>query len=420
MPQVQTTGFQPLAATLPGPHYGKERGAVQRALRDGVAEALDVEAKGHGVHGLAVSIRDRLAAAGTGNEAVSGVMETIQRALDDVATKLAAQGVSQDQIDAGVTRFRNKLARELSEMAGSGDVPADQGATEKSAIAAREVVRERFSLDVTTAEGDKITIRFKSLNVTKLAAAQVSRDGVTATAVEANVISRGRFQVAVDGDLNEAERLGLANLLDKADDIATDFFGGDVQAAFSAAARVSLDSEALSAFDLKLSYSRSLAAAQAYASNAKPGSQPVVEKPIVDKPVLEQPKSPVTTDPVISSPQTETAAPASAIASSDLTPVGETTQTAPETPPAIEGTATSAAVAHNTAKMASALETITQFAKDVLERLDSEDESKAAKFSLRWKVEFMIKAFGSVALTPIEQKAADALGIALDANQPGA
>jgi hypothetical protein len=32
----------------------------------------------------------------------------------------------------------------------------------------------------------------------------------------------------------------------------------------------------------------------------------------------------------------------------------------------------------------------------------------------------MIKAFGSVALTPIEQKAADALGIALDANQPGA
>jgi hypothetical protein len=29
-------------------------------------------------------------------------------------------------------------------------------------------------------------------------------------------------------------------------------------------------------------------------------------------------------------------------------------------------------------------------------------------------VEFLIKAFGSVALTPIEQKAADALGIALD------
>ncbi len=338
-------------------------------------------------------------------------METIQRALDDVATKLTAQGVSQDQIDAGVARFRNKLARELSEMAGSGEAPvAEQAAGEKRAIAAREVVRERFSLDVTTAEGDKVSIRFKTLNVTELAAAQVSRDGATATAVEANVISRGRFQVAVDGDLNKAERTAIANLLDKVDDIATDFFGGDVQAAFSAAARVSLDSEALSAFDLKLSYSRSLAAVQTYANNAKLGSQPVVE----------QPKSPATSDPVKVPAQTEAPAPAAAIASSDLPPATETTQVAPDAAPASEGTAVSAAVAHNAAKTASALETITRFAKDVLERLDQDDESKATKFSLRWKVEFMIKAFGSVALTPVEQKAADALGIALDAQNPGA
>lgn len=410
MPQVQTTGFQPLAATLPGPHHGKERGAVQRALRDGVAEALGVNAKGHGVHGLAVSIRDKLATAGTGNEAVSGVMETIQRALDDVATKLAAQGVSQDQVDAGVARFRNKLARELSEMAGGGEAPAaDPAATEKSAIAAREVVRERFSLDVTTSEGDKVSIRFKSLNVTELAAAQVSHDGATATAVEANVISRGRFQVAVEGDLNESERTAIANLLDKVDDIATDFFGGDVQAAFSAAARVSLDSEALSAFDLKLSYSRSLAAVQTYANNARLGSQPA------ELPNPAEPAELVTLPAATDSP-----APAAAIASPDLPAAVETTQAEPVTPPASEGTPVSAAVAHNAAKAASAIETITQFAKDVLERLDQDDESKATKFSLRWKVEFMIKAFGSVALTPVEQKAADALGIALDAQNPGA
>lgn len=405
MHQVHTSGFQPLAATLPGPHQGKERGAVQRALREGVAGALGVEAKGHGVHGLAISIRDMLASSGTGNEAVSGVMATIQRALDDVAGKLAAQGVSQEQIDAGVARFGHKLARELSEMAGSSAV-APSEAREMSAIAAREVVRERFSLDITTAEGDKVSIRFKSLGVTELAAAQVSRDGVTATAVEANVISRGRFQVVVDGNLNEAERTAIADLLDKVDDIANDFFGGDVQAAFSAAARVSLDSEALSAFDLRLSYSRSLAAAQAYASNAKPGSQPVVE----------QPKPAATTEPVTLPAQAEAAAPA--IASPELPAATETTQALPDAAPASEGTATSAAVAHDTARTVSAIETITRFAKDVLERLDKDDETNATRFSLRWKVEFMIKAFGSVALTPIEQKAAEALGIALDGQVP--
>jgi hypothetical protein len=88
--------------------------------------------------------------------------------------------------------------------------------------------------------------------------------------------------------------------------------------------------------------------------------------------------------------------------------------------PAIEGTATSAAAAQSTAKMSSALQAITRFAKDVLERLDEAGDSKATKFSLRWKVEFLVKAFGSVALTPVEQKAADALGIALDAQHPGA
>jgi hypothetical protein len=408
MPHVQTTGFKPLAATLPGPHQGKERGAVQRALRDGVAEALGVEAKGLGIHGLALSIRDKLAVAGVGHDAVSSVGETIQRALDDVAGKLAAQGVSQDQIDAGVARFRDKLARELGEMAG-GAAPVADPAAEKSAVelslAAREVVRERFSLDVTTTEGDKVSIRFKALNVTELAAAQVSRDGGTSAAVEANVISRGRFQVAVEGNLNEAERAAIANLLDKVDDVASDFFAGDVQAAFSAAARVGLDSEALSAFDLKLSYSRSLAAAQTYASNAKLGSQPLAD---LSQPVESTPGTPPA--------QPEASTPA-AVASS-LPAAVETTRALPDAAPASEGTATSAAVAHEAAKAASAIETITRFAQDVLERLDHDDESTATKFSLRWKVEFMIKAFGSVALTPVEQKAADALGIALEGKLP--
>jgi hypothetical protein len=75
-------------------------------------------------------------------------------------------------------------------------------------------------------------------------------------------------------------------------------------------------------------------------------------------------------------------------------------------------------VRHNAGLAASARETITGFTKDILERLDQDDESDAAKFSLRWKVEFLIKGFGSVALSPTERAAADALGIALDGELP--
>lgn len=411
MSHVQSACFQPLSAQLQGSGHGDR--AVQRALRDGVADALDLEARGRGVHGLAVAILEKFAAANAGPEAVSSVLETIDRALDDVAGKLAAQGVSQEQIDAGIERFSNKLAREIGELAGSS--PAPSTTLEKSAIAAREVVRERFSLDVLTAEGDKVSIRFKTLNVTEVAAAQVSDGTNTATAVEGSVISRGRFKVEVNGNLNDAERAAIGDLLDKVDDIAADFFGGDVQEAFAAAGRVSLDAGALSAFDLKLSYSRSGAAVKTYASTAQLGSAPVAQPapapaipPAASAPAVTPASStsPTTSDPVT--------LPAVTAAVAEVKPAPNEAAT----PPAVEGTPTSTAVAQNTAKMSSALQTITSFAKDVLERLDEAGDSKAPKFSLRWKVEFLVKAFGSVALTPVEQKAADALGIALDGRSP--
>ena len=345
MPHVQTTGFERLSTALQGAGHARDR-ALQRTLRDSVADALGVTAKGHGIHGLAVSIRDKLAASGAGTDAVPAVMETINRALDDAATKLAAQGVSRDDIDAGLARFRNKLAQEVAELAGS-NASDDATTTERSAIAAREEVRERFSLDVLTSEGDKVSIRFKSLNVTEVSGATVANGSDSVTKFEASVILRGRFQVQVDGDLNDAERTAIANLLDQVDDIATDFFGGDVQAAFAAAARVGLESEALSAFDLKLSYSRSLAAVKTYASNAQLGDAATQSKPDVPA-----------TDPV--NLPAETAAPSNSapdapalVSESAVEPT-----TDPVTPPAIEGTPTSAAVAHNAAKASSAIETV--------------------------------------------------------------
>jgi hypothetical protein len=236
----------------------------------------------------------------------------------------------------------------------------------------------------------------------------VSRDGATALAVEASVISRGRFKVEVDGDLNDAERTAIANLLDKVDDIAADFLGGDVEAAFAAAARVGLESDALSAFDLKLAYSRSLAAAQAYAGNARPGTQPgPAPAPAQPTDVTSRPVEPVTLPAETQAPVTSPPAPVAVVEAPVI-----------DAAPAIEGTPAAPAAATQTARMASALETITQFSRDVLERLDKDDDTDATKFSLRWKVEFLIRAFGSVALTPIEQKAADALGISLEARTP--
>jgi len=400
MPHVQSTGFKPAFPSLGNEDSHRSLRLVQKTLRDGIADALDIDAKGRGLQSLAVAIRDKFS--GAGPDAVPSMLETIDRALDDAAGKLAAQGVSQEQIDAGVARFKNRLAREIDALAGNDMAPKPATDATKTAIAARQEVRERFSMDILTAEGDRVSIRFKSLNATEVAAAQVSRDGATSTAVEANVISRGRFKLEVKGNLNESEKAAIGSLLEKVDGIAQDFFGGDVEAAFAAASRVGLESDALAAFDVRMSYSKKTAVA-AYTNNAKLTDDVVAAPAPAQKPTPELPATkPVDT-------------PTSAVAAAtQVKPVTESTEAVPAT----DTVATTPAVAAETVKAASARDTILSFAKSVLERLEDNKESDAAKFSLRWKVEFMMKAFGSVALSPAEKAAADALGVTLDAPKP--
>lgn len=350
---------------------------LQRSLRASVSEALDVRRKGHGLHGMVLAIRDSLAQGKSADELAT----KIDTALDAASKHLAELGYSQDEIDTAVARFRDRLSHEI-------DAVSSTSAAQSVAVAAaaREVTRERFSLDVLTAEGDRVSIRFKSLSVTEVAAAQVSDAESTSTAVQASVISRGRFKVEVDGDLNAAERAAIGDLLDEVDDVAQDFFGGDVQAAFAAASRVGLDSDALSAFSLRLSYSRSVAV-QAYAKTAAIGAPATPATP-----------APAPTVPAPSVSASTPAAPSQVADVATPAPVVDSTDT-----PATDAP--------------SARQTIASFTKDVLARLASAGDNSPVKFSMRWKVEFLISAISSV--TPAQdaaaQSAVSALGDSLSA-----
>jgi hypothetical protein len=371
------------AASVCNPGSDGQR-ELQRALRASVSEALDVRRRGHGLQGMVHAIRDSLARGDDANELAA----KIDTALDAASKHLAEQGYDQDQIDAAVSRFRDRLAREIDAIAGQGSMGAS-GTAQRVAVAeaSREVKRERFSLDILTAEGDRVSIRFKSLTVTDVAAAQVSDGQNTSTAVQASVISRGRFKVEVDGDLNEAERAAMGDLLDKVDDIAEDFFGGDVQEAFAAAARVGLDSDALSAFSLRLSYSKSTAmAAKAYATTAALTDAPSAPA----TPVVPAASKPVTTDPVAPTKVADVVA----------TPVATDTTTAPVPAPLPD--------------VPSARQTIASFTKDVLAKLSTAGENGVVRLSMRWKVDFLLTAIESVSKTPTQQAATNALGQALD------
>src|SRR3954467_5989022 len=82
---------------------------LQRTLRASVSQALDVRRQGHGLHGMVLAIRDAL----TSGDEADELAAKVDGALDAASKHLAEQGYSQDEIDAAVSRFRDRLAREI-------------------------------------------------------------------------------------------------------------------------------------------------------------------------------------------------------------------------------------------------------------------------------------------------------------------
>src|ERR1043165_369116 len=85
---------------------------LQRPLRSSVSQALDVRKQGHGLHGMVLAIRDALASGEKSDELAAKV----DKALDAASKHLAEQGYSQDEIDAAVSRFRDRLAHEIDSL----------------------------------------------------------------------------------------------------------------------------------------------------------------------------------------------------------------------------------------------------------------------------------------------------------------
>jgi hypothetical protein len=380
-------------STSTAPNQDNTARQIQQTLRAGVLDALGITGSGHGVRGIAAALRQVLANADPdAPDPVPSLLETINTALDTAAKKLADQGVDQKTIDAAVKRFRSDLAHALDSLTPAAPEAA---AGTASAAAVHAVTKEKFTLNILTAEGDRVSIRFRASNVTDVAAAQSSDDSGATAAVDAHVITRGRLKIEVQGDLNDDELKAIGDLLDQVDGIATDFFGGDVQAAFSAASRVGFDSQELSGFNLKLSYSQRIGFASTYAKTSTPVSAPAVPAP--SAPVQ------TTAKPVIPEAGTRAAGAASSTPVSASLPAEDVPVDTPVPADSAPPVTTNAQ------------QTIAGFAKDVLAKLAAVDGGGQVRFTLRWKVDFLMTALAAArpADAP-EAYATQALGVVLN------
>lgn len=125
---------------------------------------------------------------------------------------------------------------------------------------------QSFDMEIVTKEGDKIKIQVQAGQSFDGQLTGLRSDALEAEMVEANYSSANNFAFSVEGDLNEGELAALNDLFSQVNDVASSFYGGDVEAAFNQAMSLGIDPDQLASVAVNMNQSESVAVRSTYAS----------------------------------------------------------------------------------------------------------------------------------------------------------
>lgn len=259
------------------------------------------------------------------------------------------------------------------------------------------VRRQKGNLSILTQDGDTVQVRFRSREgVVAQTTTEQTADSIT-TQTSVYAFASGRVNVTVNGELDADELKAIGDLMDKVDSLANQFFQGDTQAAFSAAAQLGFDASEIAGFALRLSvkeYAR--ASVSSPANPLANAAVPTESAPAPTDASAAASAAPASNANIASTPSAA-ASPAPALAeaavatepaqqANDPATVGAPASTAPETP--------------SPDPAASVQQSLGTFLKQVLESLANAGGSGRAEFSMRWKLQLLVQAVQSIPVAP--------------------
>ncbi len=147
--------------------------------------------------------------------------------------------------------------------------PTPRTSNEAAFVAQQDVgLANDFSFELTTTDGDKVTINASMLM------AQSSQVGGYSGNIDGKEVQmaymshasykESNFAFSVEGELDEQELEAINNLLNQVNDLAVDFYQGDVGKAFDKALELNYDSSEISEFSVSLTQIKNFTAYQAY------------------------------------------------------------------------------------------------------------------------------------------------------------
>ena len=405
------------AASSGGP---SSAGGAWQSLLAATWTALGQKGFQGNVQDVAEALKTALTAGNAkGQDLAPALAKAINDALDQAQKTLTQQGVSASKAAELVNRFRRDLSRAIDQYDPTGTAAASGAAGSSGATGSSNsgsttttgtapvsttspvtgtsastslsgpvgyLASERETLKITTADGDQVAIRFGQQD------AVASSGGSQAAA-----ISSGRIQISVHGSLDSDELKAIDDLVSQVDSLATQFFSGDVQDAFSAAASLNADPSQIANFSLHLSYVQLRAVGNAVGSAAGSNSSGTASGGT--GPAGGTGTTGSTTDPT-STGSDNTAG--TTTSTSSITGTGANSVT-----PVSSGDSSSAGTASSTGTTdisgsssssgSSPQQTIGSFIQDVLGKLGAVSGGGSFDFSMRWKLSVLASALPAYA-----------------------
>lgn len=229
------------------------------------------------------------------NQAKAG----LEKGFAEARQIIGEQGLFNDQVKdnyfATVARVEEGMDELEQSLFGSSESNPPATETEASpasvtSLATNELYynqKRAFDMQVKTQDGDVVTIKVKAGESFSASSFAAANDDVSVSGFDAEYTNHSRFSFSVEGDLDEGELAALNDLFAQVNDIADDFFAGDVDAAFEQALDVGYDASELAGFAVNMRRTQVVAVRQTYAEVAQysdPGSDPAapIQNPFQD------------------------------------------------------------------------------------------------------------------------------------------
>ncbi len=281
--QVKTNSF-----TNPGQlvHNGLQQGLKEHMGVDLPAESrvnehsqvFDVDAVVTTVMEHVAKRIEQAAAKGATDEELASMMDAaragVEKGFKQAFEQIDAAGQSDDELtekinsaEQGIYEGLDELQEALlvSELTNksankSVDEPAHEPESMVSQVSQYEHSFSRqknnFAFELITQEGDKVTIQAMNQSSSMAMSYMEESADHSLSYYESQESSRSGYAFNVEGDLNEAEMTAIEDLMAQVNNLADEFYDGDLGTAFNMAMDLSSDKDQISQFSLNLRQSQ--------------------------------------------------------------------------------------------------------------------------------------------------------------------